>query len=198
MKQSSHLNYLVTTTIAATFILASPTLLADDPKAPYKSEYPSYHMGPGMMGGGYGMGYGMGPGMMWDENQMGRNMGPGMMGPYGMGAYGMGPGMMGGRMWLLEELGLTDEQRSKINKIQDETRKLHWTMMGEMMDLQAEQRDLYAAPKRNSTAIDNTYKKLGQLQQKMYETHVEAQKRIEANLTQEQQEKLRKYSRRGW
>jgi hypothetical protein len=50
-----------------------------------------YGMGPWMMGPGYGYGYGMGPGMMggW------YGMGPGMMGPgYGYG-YGMGPWMMG-------------------------------------------------------------------------------------------------------
>jgi Spy/CpxP family protein refolding chaperone len=75
---------------------------------------------------------------------------------------------------------------------------LHWNLAGEMMDLQAELRDLYAAPKQDSAAIDKTYKKQGELQQKMFEARVEAQKRIEATLTREQQEKLRKYSRRGW
>jgi len=110
----------------------------------------------------------------------------------------MGPGMMGGRMALFDALDLTDEQQAKINKIQDETRKSHWALMGEIMDQQAELRDLYASPKQDSAAIDKAYKKLGQLQQKMYEISVEAQKRIEANLTKEQQEKIRKFSRRGW
>ena len=184
MKQSELLNSLVAIAIAAAFILTSPMLLADETKAQYRSEYPSYHMRQGMMGGN-----GMGPGMMGSY---------GMGGIGGMGSYGMGQGMMGGRMWLLDELDLTDAQQSKINKIQDEARKSHWAMMGEMMDLQAEQRDLYAAPKRDSAAIDNSYKKLGLLLKKMYESNMEVQKRIEANLTQEQQEKLRKYSRRGW
>jgi len=183
MKQSELLNSLVAIAIAAAFILTSPMLLADETKAQYRSD-PSYHMRQGMMGGN-----GMGPGMMGSY---------GMGGIGGMGSYGMGQGMMGGRMWLLDELDLTDAQQSKINKIQDEARKSHWTMMGEMMDLQAEQRDLYAAPKRDSAAIDNSYKKLGLLLKKMYESNMEVQKRIEANLTQEQQEKLRKYSRRGW
>ncbi len=50
-------------------------------------------MGPGMMGGGYGMGPGMmGRGMMGG----GYGMGPGMMGGWhDSGGYGMGPGMMG-------------------------------------------------------------------------------------------------------
>ena len=185
MKQSRRLNSLVAVALAATFSVTSLTLLAADPKAPNQTEYPAYHMGFGMMGGGY-------------------YMGPGMMGGYGMkpwmmgGDYGMGPGMMGGRMGLFDALDLTDEQQAKINKIQDETRKSHWILMGEMMDQQAELRDLYSATKQDSAAIDKAYKKLGQLQQKMYETSVEAQKRIEANLTKEQQEKIRKFSRRGW
>ncbi|HUX90668.1 MAG TPA: periplasmic heavy metal sensor [Gallionellaceae bacterium] len=192
MKQSTRFVMIVAIAYAAMLVITSPTLMAADPKAQNPSGYPPYYMGPGMMGGGYGMG----PGMMWDGNPMGRHMGPGMMGGYGYG--GMGPGMMGGRMGLFEALDLTDEQQAKINKIQDETRKTNWALMGEIMDQQSELRDLYAAPKQDSAAIDKAYKKLGQMQQKMYDTGVEAQKRMEAILTKEQQEKLRKYSRRGW
>jgi len=181
MKQPIYLNRAATIAIAAAFAIASLSLLAEEPKPSSEYGYPGYHMGRGMMGGGYGMG----PGMMG-----GYGMGPGMMG----GGYGM----MGGRMGLYEELDLTDEQQTKINKIQDETRKSHWTVMGEIMNQQAELRDLYSAPKKDAAAIDKTYKKLGELQQKMYETSVEAQKKIEDLLTKEQQEKLRKYSRIGW
>lgn len=186
MKQSRPWNSLLAVALAATFSVTSLTLLAADPKAPDQTGYPDYNMGLGMMGGGYGVG-------------------PGMMGTYGMrpwmmgrGYYGMGPGMMGGRMALFDMLDLTDEQQAKINKIQDEARRSHWALWGEIMDQQAELRDLYAAPKQDSAAIDKAYKKLGQLQQRMYEVSVEAQKAIEANLTKEQQEKIRKFSRRGW
>jgi Spy/CpxP family protein refolding chaperone len=188
MKQLRLLPPLVAISIAVTFAFTSLTLLAEEPEA--QKGYPPYHMGSGMMGGGYGMG----SGMMGEGNYFGRPVGPGMMG----GGYGMGHGMMGNRMGFFDRLDLTDEQQKKINKIQDETRKLHWNLMDEMMDQQAELRDLYAAPKQDPAAIDKAYKRLGQLQQKMYEASVEAQKRMEANLTREQQEKLRKYSRRGW
>ncbi|HUW50607.1 MAG TPA: periplasmic heavy metal sensor [Sulfuricella sp.] len=136
----------------------------------------SYGMGPGMMGGGGG--YGMGPGMM--------------------GGYGMGYGMMGD--WGGGQLGaldLTKAQQEKINKIQDETRRAHWSLMGAMMDQQAKLRDLYAAPKRDTAAIDSTYKAIGQMQQQMYDSSINAQKRIEAVLTKEQQEKLKSYWRRS-
>jgi len=125
---------------------------------------------------------------------------PGMMGGYGMGhgmmgGYGIGHGMMGA--YWGSGLDLTDEQQTRINKIQDETRQSHWALMGEMMNQQARLRDLYEAPKRDDAAIDAAYKDIGKLQQRMYDSSVEAQKRMEAVLTKEQQEKLRTYWRKG-
>lgn len=125
--------------------------------------------------------------------------GPGMMNGYG--GYGMGPGMMGGGMmgpYWGSGLDLTPDQQAKINKIQDETRKAHWALMGEMMNQQAKLRDLNLAPKRDNAAIDAAYKEFGKLQQQMYDSAVAAHKRMEAVLTKEQQEKLRDYWRRGW
>lgn len=88
-----------------------------------------YGMGPGMMGGygpGYGMGYGMGPGMMG-----GYGMGPWMMHGYGRG-YGMGPWMMGGYGYGYNALDLSDAQRQKIEKIQEEAWKSQWEVMNKM------------------------------------------------------------------
>jgi Spy/CpxP family protein refolding chaperone len=148
-----------------------------------QEHWQTVHEGAGMMGGGYGMGpggYGMGPGMMG-----GYGMGPGMM-----GGYGMGPGMMGGGGMGPQGLpDLSADQRTKINKIQDETRKKHWELMGQMIEEQGKLRDLYDAPKRDSAAITNTYKKISELQRRMYESSADAHKRMEAVLTKEQQEK---------
>jgi Spy/CpxP family protein refolding chaperone len=88
--------------------------------------------------------------------------------------------------------GLSDlsaEQRTKITKIQDETRKKHWDLMGQAMDEQARLRDMYDAPKRDTAAISNAHKKISELQRRMYETSADAHKRMEAVLTKEQQEK---------
>ena len=179
MNTTRHISRLAAFGLAALLSGTAPALLAADPPAT-----PQY--GPGMMGG-----YGMGPGMMG-----GYGMGPGMM-----GGYGMGPGMMGGAMmgscWG-GGLDLTPEQQTRINKIQDETRKSHWALMGEMMNQQARLRDLNLAPKRDEAAIDRAYKEFGKLQQKMYDSMVAAHKRMETVLTKEQQEKLRNFSRRGW
>ncbi len=192
MNKTGSFSRLAACCLAVALAGTAPALQAEQAK-------PTCPDGPGMMGG-YGMGqgmmggYGMGPGMMG-----GQGMGPGMMGMMGggmMGGQGMGPGMMMGPYWG-SGLDLTDEQQAKINKIQDDTRKSHWNLMGEMMDKQARLRDLYQAPKRNDAAIDAANKDIGKLQQKMYDSSVEAQKRMEAVLTKEQQEKLRTYWRRG-
>ena len=101
---------------------------------------PGYGMGPGMMGGygpgsqygrGYGPGYGMGPGMMG-----GYGMGPWMMRGYGPG-YGMWPGMMGGcggYGYGYNALNLTDSQRAKIQKIQEDAARSQWEIMNKMHD----------------------------------------------------------------
>jgi Spy/CpxP family protein refolding chaperone len=144
-----------------------------------REHWQTVHEGVGMMGGGWGMGYGMGLGMG------GYGMGP------GMGGYGMGHGMMGGG-WGMGPQGLsdlTDEQRTQIAKIRDETRKKHWDLMGKMMDEQARLRDLYDAPKRDSDAIASGHKKISELQRRMYEDAADAHKRMESLLTKEQQEK---------
>jgi len=175
MRNIQNLRRLAAFGLAVALSGTAPALLAaNDQTTP-----PPY--GPGMMGG-----YGMGPGMMG-----GYGMGPGMM-----GGYGMGPGMMG--PYWGSGLDLTPEQQAKINKIQDETRKAHWALMGEMMNQQAKLRDLNLAPKRDEAAIDAAYKEFGKLQQQMYDSAVAAHKRMEAVLTKEQQEKLRNYWRRGW
>ncbi|PMS21669.1 hypothetical protein C0Z18_07410 [Trinickia dabaoshanensis] len=152
-----------------------------------------YGYGPGMMGGGPGRGImGGGPGMMGG--------GYGMMGG-GYGMMGGGYGMMGfGGGWE-DALGLSDDQKTKINRIQDETRHEHWALMGTMMDQQAKLRDLYEAPKRDSAAIDETYKSIGEMRQKMVDSSVSARKRMEAVLTSKQLEKLRTYRQQdnwGW
>jgi len=141
-----------------------------------------YGMGPGMMGG-YGPGYGMGPGMM------GGMMGPGMMGGYGPG-YGAGPGMMGGALWALD---LTDKQVSEIAKIQDETRRKNWDVLGKMQDEYAKLRDAYATDKRDRPAIVAAYKRISDLRLQRIENSLEAREKVESVLTSEQREQLRRW-----
>ncbi len=128
-----------------------------------------------------GYGPGSGPGMMWGGG------GYGMMGPGGYG-YGMGgPGMMGGG-WGALPADLTPEQRGKITDIQREFRKQQWPLMQQMQeamwdsgsggfDEQAERRD---------------YERVAALHKQMFENMLASRKRMEAVLTPEQREQMRK------
>lgn len=169
--------------VVATVIGACSSALAQTPAGGCPGGGYGNGPGPGMMGGGFGAG------MMGGGYGQGRGM---MGGGYGYGG-GPGPGMMGLGVGWVDALGLSDDQKTKINRIQDETRRSHWTLMGTMMDQQAKLRDLYEAPKRDSAAIDDTYKSIGDLRQKMIDSSIEARKRMEAVLTSKQIDKLRAY-----
>jgi Spy/CpxP family protein refolding chaperone len=207
---------LIGMTFAAVLAASAVTVTADDADGPSGGYGPPYGMGPGMMwGGGYGGGYGMGPGMMG-----GYGMGPGMMGGYGgygmgpgmmwgggygggygmgpgmMGGYGMGPGMMG--FGAMANLGLTDEQRTKINNILDTERKQHWAIMGQMMEEQSKMRDLYSVDEPDPKKVGAAYAQLAKLQQQMLETHIQASNQMQQVLTKEQREQLRQWSGGKW
>jgi Spy/CpxP family protein refolding chaperone len=158
---------------------------------------PGWGMGPGMMGG-YGPGYGMGPGMMGGYG--GYGMGPGMMGPGmmgGYGGYGMGPGMMWGYgpgygTGSGPALNLSDEQRSKIDKIQEDTSRKQWELMSKMQEEQGHLNELFYSDKRDDAAISKTYKKVSELRQQMFDNSLAARKQVDGVLTKEQREQLRR------
>jgi Spy/CpxP family protein refolding chaperone len=169
---------------AAALATSAATAWAEDTNDMMGGYGPGYGMGPGMMGGGYG--YGMGPGM----GMMGGGYG-------GMGMMGMGPGMMGGYggMGMMD---LSDEQRTKMNKIMDDERKQHWAIMGKMMEGQNKLRDLYAADKPDPKKVGAVYGEIAKLQQQMIETHVQATNQMQDVLTKEQREQFRQWHRGGW
>ena len=127
-------------------------------------------MGPGMMGGEYGMGAGM------------------MGGGYGMG---QGMGMMG--LHGVYMLDLTDDQRSKINAIQDKMRKQNWEVMGKMMDERSALRDLYNADTLDSKKIGAVYDRIFKLKRQMIDVGIKAHNDVNAVLTKEQREQLKQY-----
>jgi Spy/CpxP family protein refolding chaperone len=144
--------------------------------------------GPGGYGSGYGYGYGMGPGMMGGYGTM---HGPGMMG----GGYGMGPGMMGmGPVWMLN---LTDEQRAKISKLQNELRKKQWATMGQIMDERQKLFELYSAENPDPKKVGAVYGKIFDLRRQMIEATIDTRNRVQGLLTQEQRAQLEQW-RHGW
>jgi Spy/CpxP family protein refolding chaperone len=149
-----------------------------------------YGMGPGMMYG-YGGGYGMGPGYggYGGGYGPGYGMGPGMM--YGYGGYGMGPGMMYGYGYGPRGYGwgaglnLTDEQRGKIGKIQQDLRSKQWDLMGKIQDEYARGA---AAP--DEAAAGKADDQIAALQQQMFNNAADARKQMDAVLTKEQRQTL--------
>ena len=144
-----------------------------------------YGSGGGMMGG-YGQGgYGMGPGMMG-----GYGMGQGMMGG---GGYGMGPGMMGGGygagFWGLD---LSPEQRKRIAQIRDETMQAQWKLMGDMHQQRFHMHDFFGPGALDEQAARKAFQAMTETQKAMFENSLQARKRIDAVLTKEQREQLRR------
>jgi Spy/CpxP family protein refolding chaperone len=131
-----------------------------------------YGMGPGGMGGGYG-GYGMGPGMMGDR------MGPGMMWGDSADAYA--------------GLNLSAEQRQKIANIRQETSKAMWQLMGAMHDQGYHMYGMTGPGPVDEAAAKKAYESMAATQKAMFDLQLEARKKIDAVLTKEQREELRRY-----
>ena len=135
-----------------------------------------YGGGAGMMGG-YGGGYGMGPGMMGGSG----------------GGRGMGPGMMGG--WDIEAyagLKLSPEQKKQIATIQQDNRKAMWQLMGTMHEQDYHMHDLFGPGAVDEAAARKGFEQMQATQKAMFDLRLDAQKKINAVLTNEQREQLRR------
>jgi len=108
-------------------------------------------------------------------------------------------GMMGGPEMMMESprihmvmaLDLSEEQRSRINKLSDELHHKNWAAMGLIMDESAKLRDLYEADKRDPKAIGNEYQKIFDLKRQMIEAMVDTQNHVEELLTPDQLNQLK-------
>jgi len=137
--------------------------------------------------------YGMGPGMMGGYGSGGYGMGPGMMG--GPGGYGMGPGMMGGYAnEAYAGLDLSAEQRKKIADIQRETAKAQWQLTGTMHQQGHHMYGMFG-PGIDEADARKAFKTMTETQKAMFETQLEARKKVDAVLTKEQFDQLRRYWR---
>lgn len=119
----------------------------------------------------------------------GWTMGPGA----GMGMDGMGGPLMG--EGALRMLNLSDQQRTQVNKIQDDLRRQHWATMGNIMDLRAQLRDLYAADRPDPKQVGNVYSEIAALRRQMIEASVDALNRIQDLLNDVQRQQLREIRR---
>ena len=138
---------------------------------------PNFGMDRGIMGG-YGPGYGMDMGIMRGSGP-GYGMERGPMGP--MGRYGLAPG-----------LDLSAEQRGSISRIQEDTRRKHWELMGRIQSEQARMNEQFGAEDRDDAAISKTYRNISDLRHQMFDLTLAAQKQMDAVLTKEQRDKQRR------
>lgn len=128
-----------------------------------------------------------GPGMMRGD---GGGWGPGMMGGYG---GGMGPGMMwgyGGDAYA--GLDLSADQRKKIAEIREQTRKSMWQLMGTMQEQGYHMHDLVRPGPFDEQAARKAYDSMAATQKSMFDLQLDAHRKIDAVLTPEQRDKLRK------
>ncbi len=88
-------------------------------------------------------------------------------------------------------LDLSDEQRGKIEKIHDDTRRKNWDTYGKIMDEQSKLRDLYSGETVDAKKVGAVYGGIAKLQQQVIEASVEAHNRVQAVLTKEQKEQLK-------
>ncbi|MBI4292021.1 MAG: Spy/CpxP family protein refolding chaperone [Betaproteobacteria bacterium] len=159
------------------------------------------------MGGGGMMG-GFGGGMM----------GRGMMGGYGTGsgnANRYDPGTDAGRRNAapapeanrregsidsrsnpLDELELSNKQLGAIEIIRAELNDRQANLRRRLDAEQEKLRPLYDAPKRDRSKIDAQFRRIEELRREMFESSIEANERIEAQLTAEQRQRLHRIAPR--
>jgi len=136
-----------------------------------------YGMGGMMNGYGPGGGYGMGPGMM-----------------AGPGGYAMGPGMMGGFGGeAYAGLDLSPEQRAKIAEIQQATGKAQWQLMGTMHEQGYRMYGNAGPGAFDEAAARKSFEAMSETRKAMFEMQIEARKKVDAVLTPQQREQVRRY-----
>ena len=130
-------------------------------------------------GSGYGGGPGYGPGMMGGGPGYGRGYGP-------RGGYGPGGGN-------LDSLNLSDEQREKIQAVQEESRQKNWTTMGQVRSETFKLRGMYNSDKLDANALAEQQKKVDALRLQMLASRVASHNQVEAVLTPEQRKQFRQF-----
>ena len=130
-----------------------------------------------------------GPGTGWGPGYGYGMMGPGMMDRGMMGSYGPGFGM-GGWGWGVA-IDLTPQQRKQIAEIRQETARQHWQLMSKLHEQGGPMYQAYASGEFDEQAARKAYDAMAQTHKQMFESGLDARKRIESMLTEEQKKQLR-------
>jgi Spy/CpxP family protein refolding chaperone len=113
---------------------------------------------------------------------------------HGRDGYERG-GMMG--LGPIETLNLTPDQRSRLNKIRNDARKQHWSLMGRILDERAKLYDLYAVDRPDPKKIGQVYGAIFDVRRQMIETQIDAMNRAKDILNKDQLEKLKQLQPTG-
>jgi Spy/CpxP family protein refolding chaperone len=106
--------------------------------------------------------------------------------------------MMGGPGFqALDRLNLSDEQRGKVRDIQRDMQRKQFALMNSMHELRWQAEDQARGPEFDEAAARKLYEAGAAIHKQMFEARLEAHKRLEAVLTKEQREELRKAWRPG-
>jgi Spy/CpxP family protein refolding chaperone len=117
----------------------------------------------------------------------GNQPGPGGPGNHGM-MGGAGGGMMGLGMWR-NIPDLTQDQRNKIEAIRRDLRNRQFAIMDQMHD-QWQGASPYRSGQFDEQAVRRAYDSTEKLRRQMFENALDAQKRVDALLTQSQRQQL--------
>lgn len=150
--------------------------------------------GPGYWQGqddGPGYGPGMGPGIMGGHGGgPSQGMGPGMM-------HGHGAGMMRGRgERMAQTLGLSEDQRAKVRRIMEDTRRKNWDVLGQIQSERFKLREMVRGDKVDPNAAIEQKRKIDDLRRQIMGARLEARNQVLALLTPEQREKARSFGPR--
>ncbi len=132
-----------------------------------------------------GSGQGMTRGMMggYAPDAMGRGMREGT-GSAAPSAHGMGLEMM------LGGLDLTDEQRARLQPLDDELFRKQWEITGKTIEAQRKLGRLSSMEQRDANAIGEAHKILRELREQHALAESQAREEVEKILTPEQRERL--------
>jgi len=98
-----------------------------------------------------------------------------------------GPGMMGGGYGRGSVgLNLTPDQVSKIEKIRDDLSKANEPLAQQMFQARNKMQEAYFGGNADPVEIKKSYAKMSELQKRMFDMSINAQKRMDDVLTKEQ------------
>jgi Spy/CpxP family protein refolding chaperone len=100
-------------------------------------------------------------------------------------------------MHLIWSLDLTDEQARRIERIHEELHRKQRGLLPQLWEAQDRLRDASAADERDPAAIGKAYAQVADVQRQMIESHVQAEQQMEAVLTPEQREQVKRGYQRG-